>query len=1204
MESSRIDALTEGTILHAYKIKSELGSGAFGITYLAEHTLLHTLHVIKEYLPESALRDRATSTVTPKSHQEEDLFNWGMTSFFNEARILNQLSHPNIVKVSDLFEANGTAYFVMPYLKGITLHEWIKSNKNPNQQQLEQLFVPILEGLKYIHERNLPHRDIKPENIYITDNGNPVLIDFGAARLAIGNKSKALTQVLTPHFAPWEQYRSKGDFTSALDLYSLAGCMYQAIAQKLPEEAPNRLEDDPQPKLAGGEHEGRFDSGFLQAVDTALNVWAKDRFQNAFDLQKALLGQGGTPSSTPEKIEPAVKPTSTSSSTGNTESNASATSSPTPKAKSKAPLIYGGGALAIAAIGAVLWITVLSPSDEPDEGDNQIVSTPAELANDSSEDNVEIIEEVVDEAWISAQETDTIEVYEDYLNNCTLCEGRDAAETRLAELRQAEADRIAQEEADAQRRREEQRRQAQINSDAQLFGTASNTDTILAYRDYLADCQVCNDRSDAQSRIAAIEDAQQSAEQRAAAEEAARLGRQRDEMLWAALDGSISGYQRYVQNCEVCVREEEAEQAIAQIEAQRAAMAQEETLLATAQEEQTIEAIQAYLENCVDCEQQEPMENLLAQKLAAQQNREADGALWSSTLEADDAAAYQNYLANCELCENQETAERRLLRLNSSSDGLTVAQSGGDFNNIQEAVDFALPGSEIRIQPGNYEGSIRIEKNVSLVGEGDRSEIVLTADEQDALYLIETDARVENLTIRTKSRQQLSYTVFIDGGAPTLINNDLESDSASVVAVNNSAHPRIEANRIHGSRQSGIVIYNNSVGSYVNNDIHNNTEFGLRLETATNPEVSGNRIYGNGQGGVIVIDAGTGLFTDNEIYGNETANVFVTAEGNPTFDNNVIRDSNSNGIFIFAGGVGEYNNNTISGNADFGIRIENDVNPSFNGNQVFENERGGILVLDNARGQFEANTISDNMSAGVLVTASGNPTFNGNTINANEQHGIHIFDQGRGQYINNDITANPLYGVVIRNGGSPVFESNRIENNREGIGFLNSAGGTVNDNDIQDNQVYGVVVRGNSTPELTSNRIRNNQQGGVAVLDNGQGTFRANDIVSNGFAGFLVTTGGAPTVINNEISQSSESGLFIRDNSTGEYRDNDIHDNGFSGIAVRSGADPTVIGNKIYMNREGVRIYDSGRGTYQGNEISGNMNQAWDISDDSSPVRQ
>lgn len=90
----------------------------------------------------------------------------------------------------------------MPYLRGITLHQWIKEHPNPSENELSGIFIPLLEGLKYIHERQLLHRDIKPENIFITENQTPVLIDFGAARQAVGQKSRPLTQILTPPIRP------------------------------------------------------------------------------------------------------------------------------------------------------------------------------------------------------------------------------------------------------------------------------------------------------------------------------------------------------------------------------------------------------------------------------------------------------------------------------------------------------------------------------------------------------------------------------------------------------------------------------------------------------------------------------------------------------------------------------------------------------------------------------------------------------------------------------------------------------------------------------------------------------------------------------------------------------------------------------------------------------------------------------------------
>lgn len=295
----RADALPAGSRLQSYTIQKVIGSGAFGITYLAEHVHLGSLHVIKEYFPDSGVRLDGVS-VAAKSSSDQDLFDWGLSSFFSEAKLLYGLSHPNIVKVTDLFEANGTAYFVMPYLQGITLHQWIKEHPKPGEAQLGQIFIPLLEGLKYIHERQLLHRDIKPENILMTAEGAPVLIDFGAARQAIGQKSRPLTQILTPPFAPIEQYQSRDVFLPALDLYSLGACIYQAVTGKLIEEAPARIAgEDTQPKLAGSAYGRHYSPHFLAAVDYALNVRAEHRFQTAMDMQQALLGLSAMPAAAP-----------------------------------------------------------------------------------------------------------------------------------------------------------------------------------------------------------------------------------------------------------------------------------------------------------------------------------------------------------------------------------------------------------------------------------------------------------------------------------------------------------------------------------------------------------------------------------------------------------------------------------------------------------------------------------------------------------------------------------------------------------------------------------------------------------------------------------------------------------------------------------------------------------------------------------------
>lgn len=303
MAFERQDALPAGSILQSvYRIERVLGAGAFGITYLAQHINLHSPCVIKEYLPEIAVRKTDGYMVVPKSSADTAMFNESLAGFFAEAKLLHEMNHPNIVKVNNLFEANGTAYFVMPYMGQQTLLDWIAAHPQPNVEELDKIFIPLLEGLKYIHAQNLLHRDIKPANILITADHRPVLIDFGSARLAIGYTSP-ITTILTPGFAPIEQYNLNGHFTPALDLYSLAGCMYQALTGNLPEQAPSRLEDDKQPKLSQDTHYlTRYPEYWLAAVDKGLNIRASERWQTAFDMQNALLMLPETASSKTQSI--------------------------------------------------------------------------------------------------------------------------------------------------------------------------------------------------------------------------------------------------------------------------------------------------------------------------------------------------------------------------------------------------------------------------------------------------------------------------------------------------------------------------------------------------------------------------------------------------------------------------------------------------------------------------------------------------------------------------------------------------------------------------------------------------------------------------------------------------------------------------------------------------------------------------------------
>ena len=199
-------------------------------------------------------------------------------------RSLAQFDHHSLVKVYRFWEANGTAYMVMPYYKGATLKETLKAmGKPPDERWLATLLAPLLDALTVLHASNCYHRDIAPDNIILLEGSErPVLLDFGAARRVIGDMTQALTVILKPGYAPIEQYAEVPSLKQGpwSDQYALAAVVYFAIVGRTPPPAVGRMVSDnyqPLEKLAAGRYSGRF----LRAVDHALAVMPADRPQTA-----------------------------------------------------------------------------------------------------------------------------------------------------------------------------------------------------------------------------------------------------------------------------------------------------------------------------------------------------------------------------------------------------------------------------------------------------------------------------------------------------------------------------------------------------------------------------------------------------------------------------------------------------------------------------------------------------------------------------------------------------------------------------------------------------------------------------------------------------------------------------------------------------------------------------------------------------------
>src|SRR3569623_1330249 len=243
--------LQEGTWVDNYRIVRKLGRGGFGITYLAQEYAqaegggasgqpLREV-ALKEYFPRGIATRPNGHTVAPMHDVEgaEQAFRHGLKAFFSEAQALAQLDHENIVHIHRVFERNGTAYFVMPFLKGESLRSLLRREGTLSEERARRLLLPVLNGLAYAHARGILHRDIKPDNVMIRENDSrPVLIDFGTARAQTADDSQQYTRhselvAYTPGYAACEQYgrasrqNLHGPHT---DVYSFAAMLSEAIA--------------------------------------------------------------------------------------------------------------------------------------------------------------------------------------------------------------------------------------------------------------------------------------------------------------------------------------------------------------------------------------------------------------------------------------------------------------------------------------------------------------------------------------------------------------------------------------------------------------------------------------------------------------------------------------------------------------------------------------------------------------------------------------------------------------------------------------------------------------------------------------------------------------------------------------------------------------------------------------------------------------
>jgi serine/threonine protein kinase len=280
--------LQTGTIIDQYVIERELAHGGFSSVYLARQMADQFQVALKEYLPRKLAHRTWNNVIVANSNETQAMFKRGRSLFFEEAKVLAALKHPNIVEVVNFFRANDTVYMVMRYDYGVTLDKVVNKKMLPiTEEFLLKVFNSLMAGVGYIHEKSFIHLDIKPGNILVRPDNDALLLDFGAIQSLSPDRARKLDTVLTPGYSPPEQYDTVGQLGTYTDIYAIGASMRTCLDNKTPVPSVDRIAKDTLiPAIKA--YSRKYPDYLLKAIDWAMEPKAENRPQTLAQFKQAL----------------------------------------------------------------------------------------------------------------------------------------------------------------------------------------------------------------------------------------------------------------------------------------------------------------------------------------------------------------------------------------------------------------------------------------------------------------------------------------------------------------------------------------------------------------------------------------------------------------------------------------------------------------------------------------------------------------------------------------------------------------------------------------------------------------------------------------------------------------------------------------------------------------------------------------------------
>ena len=869
----------------------------------------------------------------------------------------------------------------MEYAEGDTLSEHLESQGPLSQSEIEAIVLPILDGLTVVHAASFLHRDIKPGNIIIRANGDPVLLDFGAARQAIGIKSRSVTSIVTPGYAPIEQYSTKGNQGPWTDIYALGAVAYKCITGHAPADAAERVHED---SMAGWTDKIRdIEPQFLRALEWAMAFKQSDRPLTITEWRDALQG-GSVPDGAATRAE---DPDRTKYEQDKDRTKYEEVTDPPQPRPPKPPggsatkwIISGMVSLfAVVLVGAYFWMQSGSgdlareahyylqalgynPGIESEQMTPQIESAVKAFEREngmfeSGEVDAPLIvrmkaryEALDEEAWQFALASGTESAFNQYRNNFP--QGTHVGEVEAA--LDDSAWRVAVAAGSVQAIEKYQRnyptglhiKEAQGALDDAGWAEAVAAGTESALEDYAL-------RFPNGKHISKVASA-------------------KEDIAWkrAESGGTRAAYRAYKAAYPAGRYASEADRRIAE-------MAQA-TLIRDIQTE--LRRV-GYLRTA------------------------PDGVLGSTTI-----AAIRSFQGAEGLNVDGRVSQTLLGRLRNTTVKTvwTVAQDGtGDVTNISDALRVIPDGGRIRIKAGVYQETLRINRTVHLEGIGNRNNVVIESNGEDTIIITGGSGSITNLTLRYVGTASGRNTLGIQGGNWLFEGNDFRDTISTIIFIKNGS-ARFRRNRIHDSPWNGFNIKTSGTVIIESNEIFGLDNPAIWIGESANVTVRNNTLYSITANGIFVGGQATATISNNDITGTDKPGIWIGGNSVTTVTGNRVHHLPSNGIYIGESAKGTFENNEVYFTEKPGVFVGGDAEPTFTGNRIHDIPGNAINIQGKARGTYKNNEFwnagnkANNFPA-VYIGKDARVVFTGNKVYGNGNNQIYQEEGGQSVVQNNDV---------------------------------------------------------------------------------------------------------------------------------------------------------------------------------------------------------